>query len=405
MGLKSGRVEARIDSDDALRIRNGEVLNGKGQCLLAFGHEWRWDAKRKALTAELKEGAAVELAIFTKPLAATMPVSSAIFDKQKKQCVEFWTNWLNHNFKFVTPEAIVNDAWRAMLIGNFMIAVGDQPNYSAGNAYSHLYEGECGDTLRSLLLFGHLDVGPGMLKALLEFNRKDTRFHVAGQKLQMLAYFYWLSRDAETVRKYESLWRQSLDLILDNRESATGLLPKDRYAGDIKTQVYSLNSNANCWRGLRDLAAVLEEIGSKDEATKLRGVAVAYRTAILKAVDSSVRRETQPPFIPISLLADEEAHDPLTASRFGSYYDLICPYIIGSEIFGQGSEREDWLLGYLQNHGGIAMGMIRSTPHEGQFKGEAGANPLYGLRYQLALLRRDEREKRWSVSTDNLHKA
>ena len=37
--------------------------------------------------------------------------------------------------------------------------------------------------------------------------------------------------------------------------------------------------------------------------------------------------------------------------------------------------------------------MIRTTPHQGQFDGEPGVNPLYGLRYQLALLRRDEREK------------
>ena len=36
-----------------------------------------------------------------------------------------------------TPEAIVNDAWRAMLIGNLMIAVGDRPHYSAGNAYAN----------------------------------------------------------------------------------------------------------------------------------------------------------------------------------------------------------------------------------------------------------------------------
>ena len=71
----------------------------------------------------------------------------------------------------------------------------------------------------------------------------------------------------------------------------------------------------------------------------------------------------------------------------------MCPYVIGSEIFGQGSEREEWLIDYLQNHGGIAMGMIRTMPHQGQFNDEPGVNPLYGLRYQLALLRRDEREQ------------
>ncbi len=388
-----GRVEARIDAEGELRAQKGQVLDRTGKCLVAFASEWRWDGKRKALVAELRAGKTAELAVFTKPRAPGTIVSSAIFDKQKEQCVAYWKGWINDNFELVTPEAIVNDAWRATLIGNLMIAVGNRPHYSAGNAYDHLYEGECGDTLRSLMLLGHLDVGPGMLKSLLEFNRKDTRFHVAGQKLQLLAHFYWLTRDAETLRKYESIWRPSVELILTSRESATGLLPKDRYAGDIQTQVYSLNSNANCWRGLRDVAAVLEEIGAKDEAKKLRDEAAIYRTAIVKAVDRSERRDTKPPFIPISLLADEEAHDPLTATRFGSYYDLMCPYIIGSEIFGQGSEREDWLLGYLQNHGGIAMGMIRSQPHQGEFKGEAGVNPLYGLRYQLALMRRDEREK------------
>src|SRR5437868_8103240 len=50
------------------------------------------------------------------------------------------------------------------------------------------------------------------------------------------------------------------------------------------------------------------------------------------------------------------------------------------------------MIDYFRQHGGLAMGMIRSTPHQGQFKGERGVNVLYGLRYQLALLRRDDRE-------------
>ncbi|HEX4413537.1 MAG TPA: hypothetical protein VH107_07910, partial [Lacipirellulaceae bacterium] len=234
---------------------------------------------------------------------------------------------------------------------------------------------------------------PAMLKPLLQFDRKATRFHVAGHKLQLLAYFYWMTRDARTVREYEPLWRPSIDLILSSREAESGLLPKDNYAGDIAEQVYSLNSNANCWRGLRDVAAVLEDMGSADEAAKLRKTAAEYRTAILKAVEKSVRKDTTPPFVPVALLADEPAHDPLTATRTGSYYDLICPYVIGSEIFGQGSEQEDWLLGYMQQHGGIAMGMVRTMPAQGEFKNAPGVVPLYGLRYQLALLRRDEREK------------
>jgi hypothetical protein len=369
------------------------VLNEMGESIIAFSPQWEWEADRSTLVARLRDTQTAELAIFTKPAKAGSVISSTVFDEEKQACIRTWQEFLDRSIQLETPEEIVNQAWRAALIGNLMIAAGDRLHYSAGNAYAKLYEGECGDTLRSLMLYGHDEAAPAMLRPLLEFDRRDTRFHVAGHKLQLLAHFYWLSRDSKTIREYEPLWRQAVQLILNSRETETGLLPKDNYAGDIKTQVYSLNSNANCWRGLRDVAAMLDDMGQRDEAMELRQVATEYRRAILEAVDRSERRDTQPPFIPIALLADEPAHDPLTATRTGSYYDLMCPYVIGSEIFGQGSEREDWLLGYLENHGGIAMGMIRSQPHQGQFSGEPGVNPLYGLRYQLALLRRDEREK------------
>jgi hypothetical protein len=388
-----GRVEARIDSDASLHIRNGEVLQAEGKSLAAFSPAWTWDADRKALTAQLSGGQTAELAIFTRPAEPGRTLTAESFDRQKQECVEEWRELLDRGTKLLTPEPIVNDAWPAMLIGNFMLAAGDRLHYSAGNAYAKLYESECGDTLRSMMVFGQLDAAPAFLKPLLKFDREATRFHVAGHKLQLLAFYYWLTRDSDTIRANESLWRPSVELILASREPKSGLLPKDNYAGDIPQKVYSLNSNASCWRGLRDVAAMLDDMGERDEARKLWRAADELRLAILDAVARSERRDAQPTFIPVALLADEPAHDPLTATRQGSYYNLICPYVIGSEIFGQGSEREDWLLGYLQNHGAIAMGMIRTTPHQGQFDGEPGVNPLYGLRYQLALLRRDEREK------------
>ena len=393
-GVEStGRIEARIGSETPLRIENGEVLNDKGQSLVAFSQGWRWEADRHALVAELGEGQTAELTVYAKPAEPGAATSNTLYDESKQACVTTWNELLDRSIGLVTPEPIVNDAWRAMLIGNFMMAVENRANYSAGNAYGKIYEGECGDTLRSLMLFGHLDAAPAMLKPLLEFDRKATRFHVAGHKLQLLAYFYWVTRDAETVRAYEPLWRPSVELILASREPDTGLLPKDSYAGDVSTPVYSLNSNANCWRALRDVAAMLDDMGAKDEAIELQRQATGYREAILDAVSRSEKLDARPPFIPIALLSDEPAHDPLTATRQGSYYNLMCPYVIGSEIFGQGSDREDWLLGYLQNHGAIAMGMIRTEQHQGQFKHEPGVCPLYGLRYQLALLRRGEGER------------
>jgi hypothetical protein len=48
------------------------------------------------------------------------------------------------------------------------------------------------------------------------------------------------------------------------------------------------------------------------------------------------------------------------------------------------------MIDYLRRHGGLAMGMIRSHGHQGQFNGEPGNNVLYGLRYMLTILRRDD---------------
>src|SRR5688500_2054781 len=70
----------------------------------------------------------------------------------------------------------------------------------------------------------------------------------------------------------------------------------------------------------------------------------------------------------------------------------MIPYVLGAGVFDPGDERESWIIDYLRNHGGLAMGMIRSMPHQGEFKEQPGVNVLYGLRYNLCLLRRGDRE-------------
>jgi hypothetical protein len=143
---------------------------------------------------------------------------------------------------------------------------------------------------------------------------------------------------------------------------------------------------------MRDMAAVLADLGERERAKELADEAKAFRKAILDAVAKSENRDVKPPFIPNALLGDEKPYDTLTATKMGSYYDLMAPYILGSGVFGPGSERETWMIDYLREHGGIAMGMIRSTPHQGEFDNEPGVNVLYGQRYMLALLRRDDRD-------------
>jgi hypothetical protein len=389
----SGTVAAHVGADGAIELAEGTLRDREGRGLVLLGPGWSWDGDRKELRADLARDASAVVAVLTQPLPPPLPnLTDESWEAERKACVHRWRTLLERGTKLWIPEPVVQDAWRALVVGNYLLAVGDRMNYSAGNAYDHLYEGECGDAVRSLLLFGHTADARSMVGPLLDFDRQATRFHVAGHKLQLLTHYYWLTRDDEYVRDKEQVWKGVVELIVSNRQKDNGLLPKDNYAGDVKQQVHSLSSNANCWRGLRDLAAVLDDMGDRERAKKLFAEAEAFRKAILAAVGKSERRDAKPPFIPIALLGEEEPRSPLTATRIGSYYDLMAPYVLGSGVFGPGAEREGWMIDYLRQHGGVAMGMIRSMPHQGEFDKQPGVNVLYGLRYQLSLLRRDDRD-------------
>jgi hypothetical protein len=386
-----GSIAARVEQGDTLSAEAGTLLDRKGLAFLLFDAPWRWDGAKNELRCDLAGDRSALLAVLTVPLPNPPPLDGPRYAAERKACIDRWQELLAAGARFEVPEKIINDAWRSLVIGTYLIAVGDRMHYSAGNAYDHLYEAECGDATRSLLLFGHQADARKMVGPLLDFDRKATRFHVAGHKLQLLTHYYWVTRDKDYLREKEKVWQGVVAFLARSRkETDNGLLLPDNYAGDIAQQVYALNSNANCWRGLRDLAAVLDDLGEKERARAIFGEAADFRKAILAAVARSEQRDTKPPFIPNALFGAEKAYATLTDTRLGSYYDLMAPYIIGSGVFGPGDERETWMIDYLREHGGLAMGMMRVKAHQGEFKGEPGVNVLYGLRLVLAQLRRDD---------------
>jgi len=110
-------------------------------------------------------------------------------------------------------------------------------------------------------------------------------------------------------------------------------------------------------------------------------------------VENSEQTNAQPHFIPIALFGEEKPYDPLTGSMQGSYWNLIAPYVLGSSVFGVTSDREKEMLDYLQEKGGIFMGMIRFDQHSGLFANEDAVDDLYGLRYVTTLLRLDQPDR------------
>ncbi len=382
----SGIIAANIGVTNRLRVEYGTVSKTNGETLW-FGKKWSWDASQNRLTARLSRGQSATLAIATTPVEKELEPFD--YAEQRQKCMLLWKKILGRSAQFQTPELLMNQAYRAVLANNFMLLKVNRPNYSAGNLYERLYQAECGDVARSFMLFGYEHQTLFMLSHMFDYTRDKLEFHNAGFKLQQFSHWYWMTRDKAGVESLRAKWEKEIKLIINGREKESGIFPKERYCGDIAEKVYSLNPNAGCWRGLRDFAAVLDDIGEHERAKELFAVAKEFRAAIMKAVEKSEFRDTNPPFMPIQLFGKEKPYDKLTDTMVGSYWNLLAPYIIGSGIFA-GTERDRWMVDYLHEHSGICMGMIRFDQHSGLFANEDAVDDLYSIRYTQKLFQLDE---------------
>ncbi len=217
----------------------------------------------------------------------------------------------------------------------------------------------------------------------------------------MLAKCWRLNHNDHFVAETEPLWQKELEIILKGREASTGMLPKEQYCGDVHTFVYSLNSNSNCWRALRDMSIVCEETGRTAQARELAAVAAKYRKIILAALDKAIDHSVEPPFVPVALSGEEDPHVPIWGTTMGSYWNLMIHYILASGVFIADSQTATDVLRYVEQNGGIEMGMLRARNTPGNFwMTGPRVNDLYGLRRNLILLRAAMKWiRRWSVST------
>ncbi|TLY34933.1 MAG: hypothetical protein E6K60_12165 [Nitrospirae bacterium] len=389
----NGIVTVQVGAPGPLKFADGNVTDEQGQVLACFDTRWKWERQRAQ--ARLTPNTSATLAVPTKPIpvSARFEFTAATYGQEREACARAWRQILAQGMNVETPEPRVNNAWRQLLIQNFELINGDRVHYSAGNQYDQLYEAEGSDAALAMLMWGYERDMRRLMVPLFDFTRKGLEFHQAGFKLLNLSRYYWQTRDAAAVKELQPRWEKEARRLDENRTGPNGLFPKERYCGDIATPVYTINANAKGWRALRDLSAVLAEVGEQDEAQHYAQVASEFRKTVLTAIGESVRRETTPPFVPVALYGNEPPHDPICNVRIGSYWNIIIGYTIASGIFPAGSEEETWIPRYQEQHGGLCMGMLRAGGGAFNFwTGEHRINPLYGTRYVLDTLRRDDPE-------------
>ena len=364
-----GRVAASIAAADLAVTRDGHLIRraDDGKALIWLDDNWTWDEAGKRLLADLVPGRQVVLGVFShasdKPPAE--PLTADVYWQQQRKCAEVWSGLIGKAAQFQVPEARVNNAWRALLIGNCIAQFGERQFYSAAAYYEQEHVIGCGDPVRAQMLY---NFQPERIKPLL---RSLLRCYAgppvedAAEHLRLVNQYYRVTRDAAFVRETVPQWGPDVFNTWAKRDAATGLLPKERYNYDMAELSFTLHSCANYWRQVRDLGKILEAIGpiasgnATVDGARLEKIAADLRPSILAAVEKSEVRSAKPPFMPLALLdATQKGFDPLTATVPGSYWTIIVPYVLVTDLFA-GTEREDWILDYLHTHGGICMGMMR----------------------------------------------
>jgi len=313
-----GVVAVQADAKSPVTFARGKMTDEQGRVLACFDGRWHWERQRAV--AALVPGVQATLAIATKPLegAASLELAPDAYERHRKACAATWQQILDSGMSLDCPEPRVNDAWRNLIVQDFSLLHGDRIHYSAGNQYDKLYEAEGSDAALAMMLWGYEDEMRRMIVPLLDFTRKGLEFHQAGLKINYVCRLYWQTRDAGLVESLRPRWEKELRRILEGRTRPHGLLPKEQYCGDVRTPVHSLRANAKAWRAVRDLGAVLADLGRGEEAERLARAAAEYHRDILAALKQSVRRDTVPPFVPIAHAphhghADRSvqgAHDP-----------------------------------------------------------------------------------------------
>jgi hypothetical protein len=385
-----------------LTFAGSRLTNAGGDTLVCFDSNWKWE--RELAHATITTTRSATAAVVTRPVLAPVRKGEqpmrflgegfqVSYDEQRRRCTDTWRNLLSQGMNVETPEPLVNHAWKNLVIQNFTLANNDRLYYSAGNQYEKMYAAETSDAAVPLMWWGYEKEMRRFLPVILNLTDKRLPHHFASHKLNSLCRYYWQTRDAESVKELRPSWQKELDLILSDRKDPNGLLSKENYCTDIEVPVYPLTANATSWAALRDTAAVLAELRDSDQATRVRDAADEFKKHLLEAVDKNQRNVTDPPFIPMALFHTEDTHDPITNSRLGSYWDLVVNYVIGSRLFVN-SPREFWLSRYIETHGGLCMGLTRSAATNNTFwTGTHRTNPLYGMRYILDTLRRDDPDR------------
>ena len=287
-----------------------------------------------------------------------LALAAEAYDAARRATREYWERRLAAGATFDVPEKRIRDAARSLLIQN----LGLTWRYSIGNAYEEFSFPESMDVAQVMAAYGFDRVAAEILRTSLDTRPTPYPNWKMGEKLVGSALYFRLFSDRAFLDEVtpvlggyvETLGRQ----ITSNER---GLLRRERYSSDIPDSVYGLHSQAVVWQGLRAMGRVWRLTGRRELATRCEALATRLEAGLREAVRDSQRRLPDGSlFVPVRLLDPEPAYRALTASRGGSYWNLVMPYALASGLFAPGGTEARGVARYMSLHGSRLLGLVRA---------------------------------------------
>jgi hypothetical protein len=297
--------------------------------------------------------------------------------------VAFWQQKLAAGAQFQVPEPVVQDAEEGVLTQ--LVSFGWR--YSIGNPYEELSYAESLDAADVAAEYGYPTVAKSIIElALTRMRVRPWRFTAfrGGRLLAAAATYYRLTRDRAFLRAATPELEQLVARIAARQVRsgrAKGRLVPEPLSTDLENRnVDSVPGQVEAVESLLSLGRVWSSAGYRSAGARARALAVSIDAALRPAVARASRRLHDGSLFVPDELGRQRPFARLTATREGSYWNLVMPYAFSSGWFPAHSPQARGALRYVLAHGARLLGVPRTYARTvyGSEPG-AGLAPVYQL--------------------------
>jgi hypothetical protein len=388
-----GDAVVRLQASPAGLTARGDRLVSAGATRLLVGSGGRFTDGAFQFRVAAGQSAVLYADWFHKPSAAPrLRADRATYEAARTRVSRFWEQRLSTGTGISLPEKVVSNAMRAVLVQQLILGW----RYSLGNQYEEFSVAEGLDTAEVMAWYGFGDMAEGTLRLALDrIPRRPTAWR-AGERLVAGAVYYRLFRDGPFLVEEMPVLENTLHW-LEAAQIKTGphagRLQPEQLCSDVPQPVDGFTSQVVAWQGLLAMARVWSATGHPRLAEQARAVGLKLEAALRAAVRNSlVRLPDGSLFVPDAFSRWQQPYDRLSASRDGSYWNLVVPYGLASGFFRPGSAEARGLIRYLELHGSRLLGVTRADAHVLYLDpdGNSGLSQVYGLNVARFLADNDE---------------